>query len=210
MANTPTTNPSPFQGMSLYSPIGERKYLTAAERKRFLAALSVLPDPKERSFCEMIHWSGCRPSEALDLHAHQIDLKQRLVIIRSLKKRGELKGRHFRTVPLPAEFVRRLDAVHGIRKVQAAAGHGSAVKLWSFGRTTGWRIVRTVMDAADLTGVKSSARGLRHALGVHAAVKCVPESRLQFWLGHASRATTAIYIDATGPEDRAIAARMWR
>lgn len=204
------TNQSPFQGMSLYSAIGERKYLTAEERRRFLAALSVLPDPAERSFCEMIHWSGCRPSEALGLNANHIDLRQRLVIIRSLKKRGELKGRHFRPVPLPSKFVRRLDHVHNIRQAQAQPDHGSAMALWNFGRTKGWRIIRTVMDEAGLTGVKSTARGLRHALGVHAAVKSVPESRLQSWLGHASRETTAIYIDASGPEDRAIAARMWR
>lgn len=209
-AKPPNAAPSPFQGMSLYNAIGERKYLTAAERKRFLAALPVLPDPAERTFCEMIHWSGCRPSEALGLHAHQIDLTQRVVVIRSLKKRGELKGRHFRSVPLPAEFVRRLEQVHDLRVTQASSDHGNAAKLWPFGRTTGWRLMRTVMDEAGLSGVKSTARGLRHALGVHAAVKRIPEARLQTWLGHASRATTAIYIDATGPEDRAIASRMWR
>jgi integrase/recombinase XerD len=211
MTNTSQqTTPVPFQGMSLYSSVGERKYLTAEERRRFLAALPVLADPAERSFCEMIHWSGCRPSEALALRAHQIDLRQRVVVIRSLKKRGELKGRHFRTVPLPAGFVRRLETVHDLRTRQAQPGQGCAVPLWCFGRTKGWRIIRTVMDEAGLSGVKSTARGLRHALGVHAAVSQVPEARLQSWLGHASRETTAIYIDATGPEDRAIAARMWR
>jgi len=29
------------------------------------------------------------------------------------------------------------------------------------------------------------------------------------WLGHAGLATTAIYVDAVGIEERALAARMW-
>ena len=209
MTNTPATTPSPFQGMSLYSAIGERKYLTAAERRKFLAALPVLDKPSEQTFCEMIYWTGCRPTEARGIHAGHIDLSERLVIIRSLKKRGDQKGRHFRPMPLPGGFVRRLDRVHGLRVLQAGVDQGCAARLWPFGRTKGWRLVRTVMDAAGLSGIKSTARGLRHALGVHAALTHVPETRLQSWLGHASLQTTAIYIAASGPEDRAIAQRMW-
>ncbi len=194
--------PSPFQGMSLYSSIGERKYLNHAERQKFLAALPVIACPVERSFCEMIYWTGCRPSEALALNAVNIDLAEGVVILRSLKKRGELKGRHFRAVPLPSEFIATLDRVHGLTATQALDDHSSSGRLWCFGRTKGWRLVRKVMLEAGLTGRKSCARGLRHALGVHAALMHVPETRLQSWLGHASLETTSIYIAASGPEDR--------
>ena len=37
----------------------------------------------------------------------------------------------------------------------------------------------------------------------------VPLSLVQRWLGHADLATTAIYVDAVGGEERALAARMW-
>ena len=37
----------------------------------------------------------------------------------------------------------------------------------------------------------------------------VPETRIRKWLGHESLATTGIYLDVAGPEDRAMAARMW-
>lgn len=200
---------SPFAGMSLYSHVGERKYLTSEERKKYLAALSVIENPAERTFCEIIHWTGCRPSEALGIRAINIDLEERMVVIRSLKKRGEQKGRHFRPIPVPSEFISRLDHVHGIRDAQSAADHGHFIELWPFARTKGWRLVRAVMEEAGLAGIKGSARGLRHALGVHAAVKHVPEARLQSWLGHASLETTSIYMAASGPEDRAIAKRMW-
>src|SRR3546814_500577 len=196
--------------MSLYTFAGERKYLCASERKGFYAALSVLENPEHRTFCETIYWTGCRPSEALALCALNIDMGEGMVVVRSLKKRGRLKGRHFRPVPVPSDFIDRLDAVHGIGPLQARPDRGADIRLWNFSRTTGWRLVGAVMDAAGIGGVKSCARGLRHALGVHAAVTEVPETRIQSWLGHASLETTAIYLSATGPEDRAIAERMWR
>lgn len=214
--NTPHSK-SPFHGLSLYTQIGERKYLTSAERQRYFEALRVIEDPAERSFCEMIYWTGCRPGEALAMRAVNVDLEQSVVVIQSLKKRGDQKGRHFRPVPVPRDFTRRLNRIHAIDEAQRrsdhgsaqASGHGSEAKLWPFGRTKGWRLVRTVMDAADLTGIKGSARGLRHALGVHAALMQVPQTRLQSWLGHASLETTSIYVEACGPEDRAMAERMW-
>ena len=201
-------SPSPFNTMSLYTQVGERKYLTSDERKRFLDALPVLADPTERTFCEMIHWTGCRPSEARALTAINIDIETNMIIIRSLKKRGEMRGRHFRPVPVPPDFVARLDAVHGLRTAQYAPDRRER-RLWLFGRTKGWKLVRAVMTEAGLSGAKGCARGLRHALGVHAAIKHVPEARLQSWLGHASLETTSIYLDACGPEDHAIAKRMW-
>ena len=133
-----------------------------------------------------------------------------MVIIRSSKKRGELKGKHFRPVPVPTAFIEELDAVHDIWDAQHQPDRGADTRLWAFSRTTGWRLVRTVMKAVGIDGVKGCARGLRHALGVHAAVSAVPETRIQSWLGHASLETTAIYLAARGAEDRAMAERMWR
>lgn len=51
---------------SLYSPRGERKYLNAEERRRVLAALSILP--VERAlFVSLLAWAGARPTEVLEL-----------------------------------------------------------------------------------------------------------------------------------------------
>jgi integrase/recombinase XerD len=37
----------------------------------------------------------------------------------------------------------------------------------------------------------------------------IPLNLVQRWLGHAQLSTTAIYADAVGPEEHAIAAKMW-
>jgi integrase/recombinase XerD len=52
-------------------------------------------------------------------------------------------------------------------------------------------------------------KGLRHGFGVNAIQCGVPLNLLARWMGHANMKTTAIYADATGPEERQIAARMW-
>jgi integrase/recombinase XerD len=199
-----------FQGMSLFTYAGERKYLTTRERARFFEALSILGDPKDRTYVEMIYWTGCRVSEALALSAIQIDLEESMVIVRSLKKRGVWKGRKFRAIPVPPSFMKKLDKTHGIRRLQTLLAHEESERLWTFCRTTGWLRIRSVMEAAGLSGVKACGKGLRHSYGVHAATAAIPETRIQKWLGHESLETTSIYLDMAGPEDHAMAKRMWR
>ncbi len=137
-------NSSSYQPLFLYSGRGERKYLTPSERRKFFEALDVLRDPRKQTFAEMIYWTGCRPGEALGLYPSSVDLGEGNVVIRSSKKRGNLKGRHFRVVPVPMSFVERLRQVHEIGEVSEAT-HEEERPLWEFSRSTGWRIVRSVM-----------------------------------------------------------------
>jgi len=101
-----------------------------------------------------------------------------------------------------------LDLVFGLRERRAAAA--LRAPLWAWSRTTAWRRVREVLAAAGVDGVQASPKGLRHGLGVAAVTNGVPLNLVQRWLGHAQLATTAIYAEAVGEEERSIAARMWR
>ena len=205
-----TNGHATYKGMTLFTTAGERKYLSATERERFLAALNVLERPEERTFCEMLHWTGCRPSEALALTALNIDIEDGTVLVCTLKKRGGHRGRQFRAIPAPRGFIDRLDSVHGLSRARARPDGGRDARLWTFSRTTAWKRTQAVMRAAGITGARACAKGLRHGYGVHAALASVPETRIKKWLGHESLATTEIYLDMAGPEDRAIAERMWR
>ncbi len=200
----------PQESMSLFSETGERKYLNAAERKRFRNALPVITEPSERTFCETIYWTGCRPSEALELVILRVNVEEASLVFKTLKKHGGNKGRHFRIVPIPSEFARRLNTVHGILKAQMKRGANLMRRLWRFGRQKGWNLVRAVMSAAKIFGIRACARGLRHSFGVHAILASIPEIKLQTWMGHASLSTTAIYVNLIGAEDREIASRMWK
>lgn len=198
-------NPARF---SLYSAEGERKYLSSDERSRFFAARLVLGRPEDITFAETLFWTGCRVSEALALTARQVDCSEKVVAIRSLKKRGANKGRHYRCVPVPEAYLERMDQVHNIQRLQRAnAGCNGA--LWTFSRSTAWRLIKTVMEAAEISGLRASPKGLRHTFGVHAVLCAVPESRIKTWLGHEDQDTTAIYLEVNSVEDRALAQRMW-
>ncbi|MEP3247778.1 MAG: site-specific integrase [Sneathiella sp.] len=196
------------QDMSLYTINGARKYLSKAERSRFYEALSILTVPSERTFAEMIFWTGCRPSEALSVTPHQILLEEGTVILRSAKKRGKLKGKHFRPVPLPFPYINRLDTTHDIRDRQYCS-ETAFVPLWDFSRTTGWRLIAKVMKTAEIYGAQACARGLRHSLGVHGAMSDIPVTKLQSWLGHSSLSSTSVYLNMIGVEDRQLAERIW-
>lgn len=198
------------ESMTLFTGAGERKYLNAAERKRFYEALPAIEEPGERTFCETLFWTGCRPSEALALDLMRVNVEDCFLVFRTLKKRGANKGRSFRIVPVPRSFMTRLDAIHGILNAQMKQGVDLLVRLWSFGRQKGWRLVGQVMQRAGIFGIRACARGLRHSFGVHAIISGTPETKLQRWMGHSSLRITAIYVNLIGPEDRAIAKRMWR
>jgi len=202
-------NPNGFNAMSVFTRNGERKYLTAKERSRFYDCLKVLDNPKHRTFCEVIFWTGCRPCEALGLSPVLIDIDENTIIFRSAKKRGKLKNNHYRPVPVPHDFMKRLDRVHDIRIAKAERDYGASVRLWHFSRTTGWEKLRRVMQAANLHGAKACARGLRHTYGSHATLSGIPLPRVQCWLGHASLETTAIYLNLAEREDHTLAKRMW-
>ena len=65
------------------------------------------------------------------------------------------------------------------------------------------------MARANIRGLQASPKGLRHGFGVHAVQSGVPLNLVQKWLGHAQLSTTAIYTNAVGPEEYAIAEKMW-
>jgi integrase/recombinase XerD len=189
---------------SLYGPRGERKYLNAAERRRFIRAAERAP-PDVRAFCLVLNWSGGRISEVLALTPAAIDIESGAANIHTLKRR---KRGIVRQVPLPDELLCALDRAFKLRRRQADPDL-ACDRLWRWSRTTAWRRVKYVMAAAGITGSPAMPRGLRHGFGVNAFQSGVPPHLVQRWLGHASLRTTSIYGDVMGPEERAFAARMW-
>lgn len=189
----------------LYDAQGRRKYLTAEERKAFLAAAEKAPR-QVRTLCLVLAYTGCRISEALDLTVQRIDIDAGTVIFESLKKR---RRGVYRAVPVPPGVIDALDLVHGLREAQKGRDGGNNARLWPFSRTSAWRYVAAVLDQAGIAGPQASPKGLRHGFGVQAVSSGVPLNMVQKWLGHAQLSTTAIYADAVGAEEQSIMARMW-
>ena len=196
--------------MTLFTHLGERKYLDASERKRFYKALTVIRDKYERCFIELIFWTGCRISEALGLVVLRVNVEECFVVFQTLKQHGKSKGQKYRIVHVPSRFMKRFNRVHSIDMAQADQKADLSRRLWRFGRQKGWRLVKQVMTEAGIFGVRATPRGLRHSFGVHCILSGVPAMRLQEWMGHSDIRTTSIYVRIVGVEDRDLMKRFWK
>ena len=145
----------PHDGLSLFGQSGSRKYLNAAERRRFIEAARAAP-PKIRLFCLMLGWSGARISEVLALTPASIDIESGVASIQTLKRR---KRGIVRQVPLPPDVLDELDRVFKLRIAQRDPRLANQ-RIWCFSRTTAWRRVKEVMAAAGIIGAARHAQGL--------------------------------------------------
>ena len=192
------------RGGALYTMQGRRKYLNAEERRRFLAAAEAAP-AAVRTLCLTLAYLGLRISEALALTPADIQLSSGVVSVRCLKKRGWLGVRELPAAPM---LLSSLETSFDLAARQRDATLGRS-RLWPFSRVTAWRLIRRVLAEAGVSGDHAMPKGLRHGFGVHAVQCGVPLTLIQRWLGHADLATTAIYTHVLGPEEHAIASRMW-
>ncbi len=185
---------------SLHDKDGQRKYLNQAERKQFYQA-SKKQKPAAKLFCQLLYFSGARIAEVHNLKTASIDISDKTIVFETLKKRR--KG-VFRTIPIPDQIFEDLENyLNGIESDEY-----KSKSLWEFSIRTGARVVKSVMNEAGITGVKASARGLRHGFAVH-AIKIVPITVVSKLLGHADLETTAIYLDIIGEDERRLIKEIW-
>jgi integrase len=177
---------------------GGRKYLNRLERRAYLQVVKDEPEALRRAFCLVLFYTGCRISEALNLLAGQIDLTGKAVVFETLKRRG--RG-HFRSVPVPDALADLLGKI--------MAGQDPTAKIWNFSRTTAYRLVKTKMATAGISGGMASPKGLRHGFAVACLAQKIPLTKVKKWLGHARLETTAIYLEVSGDEERELAERLW-
>jgi len=147
----------------------------------------------------MLFWIGARISEILNLITHSIDFSDKVVIIECLKKRR--KG-IYRQIPLPSYLLSELQLfVQNFNPDQ---------RIWHWSRRTASRYVKAAMASANISGIQSSSKGLRHSFAVHCVLSKVPLTLIQKWMGHSSLSTTAIYLNIVGEEERKFAMDIWR
>jgi len=197
--------------MTLYDTGGHRLYLNAEERDAVLAEAR-RRSARDRTICETLHFTGCRPSELIEITPARIDLSGHTVTIRSLKKRKDAKGEQkivYRAVPVPPYYIDTLNTAHNIRDAQKTKKRADT-PIWDLSRIRVWQIVKDVMIAAGVPDAPHrSPKGLRHGFGINAVVSGVPLHMLQKWMGHAQLSTTQIYAEAIGKEEQDIAEKMW-
>lgn len=186
---------------SLYSQSGQRKYLNCKERVRFYHFASELKEDR-RLFCLLMFYTGARLTEIHSLRVGQLDFENKAVILRTLKKKTKT---HYRSIPIPDTLVESLTRYYEALRIKR-----DKAQIWAFSNRTARRIIKTVMIKADIKGAQACGRGLRHGYAVACVENNIPLTQLQKWLGHSDIATTSIYLDVSGKEEREWASRLWR
>jgi integrase len=187
-----------MRGQPLFDREGNRKYLNRAERKAFAQAGSNKADLAEHTFCLTLFYTGCRISEGLNLIPQRVDHRAKTIIFETLKRRG--RG-HFRSVPIPDSLTQQFRLL--------LDESPSLSPVWTFSRTTAFRIIKNRMTQAGIKGAMACPKGLRHGFAIACISQNIPLPTVQKWLGHARLETTAIYLNAMGDEEREFAKRLW-
>ena len=192
---------------SIFDGNGNRLFLTAEERQAFLKATE-LEARELRAFCQVLYYTGCRISEALELCPIRVNYLEQTLRFRSLKKRDKLV---YRDVPIPTQLMVTLDELFGVRDIlMRKRFYKKNQPLWSWSRRHAWFLVKGVMSKAQIPdGAHKNPMGLRHGYGVAAIRAQIPLNMIQKWMGHADITTTAVYAKVLEESELAIAARMW-
>ena len=191
--------------MRLFDKQGKRLYMNQEEIKGFLK-VAAEANSKAYTFAQTLVYTGCRILEALNLTPNSFQRTELQVTFNSLKKR---RGDIYRNIPVPKTYMDTVVAAHNIVHAQKTKSKAD-LKIWTWSRQHAYEIIKKLMaDAGIPPGSHTSPKGLRHGFGVNAITKDVPLNMLQKWMGHADITTTAIYANAIGKEEAAIANKMW-
>lgn len=187
------------------SHTGERKYLNKEERRLFKDAIQYLK-PDAKTYCGMLYYTGCRLSEALEVHPNMLDFSEGWVRLRTLKQKSQTP--RYRMVELPSDYMAMLESEY---KAQTHKGKPRAGKqlLWNFTSRTARNHVSVAMARAGITGKKATARGLRHSMGVMLALDKVPMNIIAEVLGHKDIKNTLIYLQIIGSDRRKLISNVW-
>ena len=191
---------------SLFNKQGERLFLNEEERSAFIRTADSAKDTV-RTFCNVLHYTGCNFTEAMNLTPRSIDCARRVIVF---------QGHHVsRAVPVPDLLIDLLDEVHGVRRAQT--GLQADERMWPHTRMTLFNKVTPVIAEAGITGgPHATPKGIRHGYFVHAIRRRILLTRLQRWMGHSEIDYTAAHVADLmrhAPEligdERADAERMW-
>jgi integrase/recombinase XerD len=190
----------------LFSEYGERLFFNEEDRSAFITTADSAKDTV-RSFCNVLHYTGCNFTEAMNLTSRCIDCARRVIVFQGTKVS--------RAVPVPDLLIDLLDEVHGIRRAQS--GPQADERLWPYTRKALFnRVIPVIAEAGITGGPHATPKGIRHGFLVHAIRRRILLTRLQRWMGHAEIDFTAAYVADLmryAPEilgdERADAERMW-
>src|SRR2546430_1563927 len=99
-------------GGYVFNEQGQRLFFNEAERSAFIEAVEYEATDKGRTFCSLLHYTGCKLTEALTLTPRQIDCANSAIVL--IPRLRDVP----RTIPVPESLIELLDKTHRIRRAR--------------------------------------------------------------------------------------------
>jgi site-specific recombinase XerD len=164
--------------------VKQRVYLRVDEFQRLIAAAG--GNPRDYCILTLFLQTGVRVSELVNLRVSDIDLTERLLIVRDGKAGKD------RSIPLEKR------SLSALKTYLRHRGENLCPDLFLSYQGQGMsdRAVKKLVEKyKKLAGIekKISCHSLRHTFGVYKAEQGVSPWQLQEWFGHANLQTTQVY-----------------
>jgi integrase/recombinase XerD len=195
----------------LFDERGRRLFFNHEERAAFLKAADTATGIT-RTFCGLLHYTGCSLTEGLTLAPSQVDFSARTVILQgTTPRRHDIK----RAIPVPDSFIALLDETHDIRRAQS--GPDADQPLWPQDRKAMVERVNQVIRRAGIAGgPHARPKGIRYGFLVE-AIRCgIILTRTENWMGYSHTSDIGHYVEQLAlyaPElvgdERGDASLMW-
>lgn len=159
------------------------------------------PTLRDQVFIRVLYYTACRITELISILVSDVDLKNRVITIRHLKRRGK----KYRQIPIDEETAKLLE--------QYIRGEGrGGGRLFPISREWGYQIVRDAAERIGLGGkiMFNPETGKMHYVHPH-DLRCAlatewlttkgdikSQKELQTYLGHKEFSTTARYLRLAG------------
>jgi len=159
--------------------------------------IGAAPRSDQQALIWFLARTGVRIAEALALRWNAIDADQ--IRIPWLKRRGR---RRERTLPLSSAAVMLTSWI----EPPGLDADRDDTPIWPITASTAWRWIRAAGERAGIRDLHP--HDLRHTFACRWLRRGGDLARLQHWLGHASLATTSIYLHSEPSDLRAEAERI--
>jgi integrase/recombinase XerD len=152
-------------------------YLTDEETKKLFAEITI---PRDRVMLQAAYFLGLRVSELVQLRGSDLNLRERVVIVRAETAKGN-KERH---IPIPEKFMPIIK--------QWLSLVGEDVVLFPLSPCRVWQLCKKYGELAGITK-RMSPHVLRHSYATQVYNVTDDIALVKELLGHANIATTMIY-----------------
>jgi site-specific recombinase XerD len=165
---------------------GDKKYPLYFTREEIHRILSLCFEHRKTDIYFLVDFlwcTGVRVSEATAMKVEDINIADRTVMVRSLRRRDG----HIRDIPIKADFAAEITV--WIQRKQLAASD----RLFPITRKTAYNWVVWACRESGFSDGRTHPQVLRHSFAVNLLAQGVPVTFVQKYLGHRNLSETLVY-----------------